>query len=94
MSAVAVAKDVFAARNIGTDQLPAVSPQPLALNEVAERVDRPAAAVLLDLLVDTGLSASAVIASSPTRINHRRSWKVSVPSPCDLRKRMGLESRT
>ena len=36
MSAVAVAKDVFAARNIGSDQLPAVSPQPLALNEAAE----------------------------------------------------------
>ena len=36
MSAVSVAKDVFAARNIGADQLPAVSPQPLALNEMAE----------------------------------------------------------
>src|SRR5436190_10320575 len=29
MSAVAVAKDVFAARNIGNDQLPAASPPPL-----------------------------------------------------------------
>jgi 4-carboxymuconolactone decarboxylase len=36
MSAVTVAKDVFAARNIGADQVPAVSPQLLALNEVAE----------------------------------------------------------
>jgi 4-carboxymuconolactone decarboxylase len=36
MSAVAVAKDVFEARNIGTDQIPAVSPQLLALNEAAE----------------------------------------------------------
>jgi 4-carboxymuconolactone decarboxylase len=36
MSAVAIAKDVFAARNIGTDQLPAASPEPLALNEAAE----------------------------------------------------------
>ena len=36
MSAVAVAKDVFAARNIGADQIPAVSPQLLALNEAAE----------------------------------------------------------
>ena len=36
MSAVAVTKDVFAARKIGTDQLPAASPAPLALNEAAE----------------------------------------------------------
>ena len=36
MSAVRVAKDVFAARNIGADQIPAVSPQLLALNEAAE----------------------------------------------------------
>jgi len=36
MSAVTVAKDVFAARNIGADQIPAVSPQLLALNEAAE----------------------------------------------------------
>ena len=36
MSAVTVAKDVFAARNIGADQIPAVSPQLLALNETAE----------------------------------------------------------
>jgi 4-carboxymuconolactone decarboxylase len=36
MSAVAVAKDVFAARKIGADQLPAASPQLLALNEAAE----------------------------------------------------------
>lgn len=36
MSAVGVAKDVFAARNIGADQIPAVSPQLLALNEAAE----------------------------------------------------------
>ena len=36
MSAVTVAKDIFAARNIGADQIPAVSPQLLALNETAE----------------------------------------------------------
>ena len=36
ISAVTVAKDVFAARNIGADQIPAVSPQLLALNEAAE----------------------------------------------------------
>jgi 4-carboxymuconolactone decarboxylase len=36
MSAVAVAKDVFAARKITPDQLAAVSPNLLALNEVAE----------------------------------------------------------
>ena len=36
MSAVAVAKDVFAARNIGADQLPAASVALLALNEAAE----------------------------------------------------------
>ena len=36
MSAVAVAKDVFAARNIGADQLPAVSVTPLPLDEAAE----------------------------------------------------------
>jgi len=36
MSAVAVAKDVFAARKIGADQLPAASPTPLALDEAAE----------------------------------------------------------
>ncbi len=32
MSAVGVVKDVFAARNIGTDQLPAVSVAPLPIN--------------------------------------------------------------
>ena len=36
MSAVAVAKGVFAARNIGSDQLPAASPVPLPLEEAAE----------------------------------------------------------
>jgi len=36
MSAVAVAKDVFAARGIGADQLPAASPTLLPLNEAAE----------------------------------------------------------
>ncbi len=35
-AAVAVAKDVFADRRIGADQLAAVSPQHLALNEAAE----------------------------------------------------------
>jgi 4-carboxymuconolactone decarboxylase len=36
MSAVAVAKDIFAARNIGADQLPAASVALLALDETAE----------------------------------------------------------
>ncbi len=36
MSAVAVVKDVFAARNIGAEQLPAVSVTPLPINEAAE----------------------------------------------------------
>src|SRR5947207_1104479 len=36
MSAVAVTKDVFAARKIGSDQLPAASPPPLPLDEAAE----------------------------------------------------------
>ncbi len=36
MSAVAVAKDVFAARGIGADQLPAASPPLLPLNEAVE----------------------------------------------------------
>ncbi len=36
MSAVAVAKDVFAERKIGPDQLPPASPQRLPLNEAAE----------------------------------------------------------
>jgi 4-carboxymuconolactone decarboxylase len=36
MSAVAVAKDVFAERKIGADQLPPVSPSLLPLNEAAE----------------------------------------------------------
>ena len=36
MSAVAVAKDVFAARGIGADQLPTASPPLLPLNEAAE----------------------------------------------------------
>jgi 4-carboxymuconolactone decarboxylase len=35
-SAVAVAKQVFAERRIGTDELPAASPSPLPLNEAAE----------------------------------------------------------
>jgi 4-carboxymuconolactone decarboxylase len=35
-SAVAVAKQVFAERKIGTDQLPPASPPPLPLNEAAE----------------------------------------------------------
>ena len=36
MSAVAVAKDVFAGRKIGADQLPAASPAPLPLDKDAE----------------------------------------------------------
>jgi 4-carboxymuconolactone decarboxylase len=36
MSAVAVAKEVFAQRDIGTDQLPPASPELLALDEAAE----------------------------------------------------------
>ncbi len=36
MSAVAVAKDVFAARNIGADQLPSASVTPLPIDEAAE----------------------------------------------------------
>jgi len=36
VSAVAVANDVFARRQIGTDQLPAASPQLLALDQAAE----------------------------------------------------------
>ncbi len=36
MSAVAVAKDVFAARNIGADQLPAASVRPLPIDETTE----------------------------------------------------------
>jgi 4-carboxymuconolactone decarboxylase len=36
LSAVAVAKDVFAERKIGTDQLPAASPAPLPLDQAAE----------------------------------------------------------
>ena len=36
MAAVAVAKDVFAERKIAADQLPAASPNLLALNEAAE----------------------------------------------------------
>ena len=40
MSAVAVAKDVFAERKIAADQLPVASPNLLALNEAAE-ADRP-----------------------------------------------------
>jgi 4-carboxymuconolactone decarboxylase len=36
MSAIRVAKDVFAARHIGVDQLPAVSVTPLPLNEATE----------------------------------------------------------
>ena len=36
MSAVVAAKDVFAARNIGTDQLPTAAPAPLPLDEKAE----------------------------------------------------------
>jgi 4-carboxymuconolactone decarboxylase len=35
-AAVAAAKDVFAARNIASDQLPEASPKPLPLNEAAE----------------------------------------------------------
>jgi 4-carboxymuconolactone decarboxylase len=36
MAAVTVAKDVFAQRKIGTDQLPAASPQLLPLDQAAE----------------------------------------------------------
>ena len=36
MAAVVAAKDVFAQRKIGADQLPAASPSPLPLNEAAE----------------------------------------------------------
>jgi 4-carboxymuconolactone decarboxylase len=40
MSAVAVTKDVFAARKIGADQLPSASPQLLPLDEAAEAAVR------------------------------------------------------
>ena len=36
MAAVAVARDIFAQRGIGTDQLPAASPQPLPPDQAAE----------------------------------------------------------
>ncbi len=36
MSAVAVAKDVFARRGVGADQLPVASPEPFPLDEAAE----------------------------------------------------------
>jgi 4-carboxymuconolactone decarboxylase len=36
MSAVAAAKDIFAARKIGTDQLPVARPKPLPLDEAVE----------------------------------------------------------
>jgi len=36
MSAIAVAKDIFVARHIGADQLPAVSVTPLPIDEAAE----------------------------------------------------------
>lgn len=38
MSAVAAASEVFALRDIGADQLPAASPEPLPLDEAAETV--------------------------------------------------------
>ena len=37
MSAVSVAKDVFAARKIGTEQLPSAAPKLLPLDEAAEK---------------------------------------------------------
>jgi 4-carboxymuconolactone decarboxylase len=37
MSAVAIAKDVFAARHIGADELPSVSVTPLPIDEAAEK---------------------------------------------------------
>jgi 4-carboxymuconolactone decarboxylase len=47
MSAVAVAKDIFAQRGIGADQLPAASPQLLPLDQAAE--ERRAASVQQDV---------------------------------------------
>ncbi len=54
----------------------------LALSAVAERVDRPAAAVLLDLLVDTGLSASAVIAQPAT--TDEEALRLLLRHPCHV----------
>src|SRR5205814_5671529 len=58
MSAVAIAKDVFTARNIGNDQLPAASPPPLPLDEAAEaqratRVGQQFGAVAPGIVQDT-----------------------------------------
>jgi 4-carboxymuconolactone decarboxylase len=58
MSAVAVAKDIFAQRGIGVDQLPAASPQPLPLDQAAEairaaRVEESAGPVSPGLVKDT-----------------------------------------
>ena len=58
MSAVAVAKDIFAQRGIGADQLPAASPQPLPLDQAAEairaaRVEESAGPVSPGLVKDT-----------------------------------------
>ena len=54
----------------------------LALTEVAERVDRPAGEVLLDLLVDTGLAASAVIAQPPT--TDQEALRLLLRHPCHV----------
>src|SRR5215213_10663926 len=58
MSAVAVAKDVFAQRGIGPDQLPVASPQLLPLDQAAEnlraaRVEESAGPVSPGLVKDT-----------------------------------------
>src|SRR4051794_11009402 len=58
MSAVAVAKDIFAQRGIGPDQLPAASPQLLPLDQAAEnlraaRVEESAGPVSAGLVKDT-----------------------------------------
>lgn len=58
MAAVGAAEDVFAARKIGVDELPAASPTPLPLDEKAEadrvaRVDRQFGAVAPTLVQNT-----------------------------------------
>ena len=76
MAAVVVTKDVFAARKISADQLPAVSPPPLPLNEAAEADQRRAGRAA----VRRGLSRCRAV-------HHRRSVPrpMASPGPCTAR---------
>lgn len=84
MAAAAVAKDVFAARGIGSDQLPLASPPPLPLDEAAEaqratRVGEQFGTVAPGVCSIRRMSCSETCGCAPTWRRATAAWSRSAP---------------